>query len=139
LKVINRNDTAYYATCLKCSAELEFTKEDVSTGEFGCAYVTCPVCGEKVNIENEELYKKLTIDNIQFPQDFHYGENAVHIKDEEVNKFINQCLKDLEGKNEEYGIYSCVGTGDTKVMIFKYEDEYDVIVTQNYYKTSIFR
>lgn len=120
--------------CEWCNSVLEYEGSDIYYGEFGCAFIDCPVC--KTKIELPDLPMGLTVDNVRWPQHFsHMSDKAAHLSDDQVQTRINECLKVL--KNEEPGDYAFSGTGDTMVFAFKFEDEYAVYVTQNYFETSI--
>ena len=56
MKVLkNGKDKAFYAHCLGCGSDLEYTNDDVTKekGEFTTQYIVCPVCGEKLNANME--------------------------------------------------------------------------------------
>ena len=141
MKVISKDEKQYHTECKNCEALLEFTSDDVFTGGYGMPYITCPECGTNIEVDeiNPSLMKNITKENIVFPQDFANCDNAVHIDDATTNKYIRECLSYLEKQKEDYGTYVLTGSGDTLVLVTKYEDEYNIYVTQKYYDTSILR
>ena len=124
--------------CDECQAELEIEENDVFVGEFGCHLFECPCCGREVAIDGIERDMKPT-----FKQTFwhtHVGKsnNTVHIEDDEVQKMINNCVKNLISNDVEAGEFSMQGIGDTVVYAFKYEDCIEILVTQDYYEDTLF-
>lgn len=67
-----KRDKPMKTVCDSCKSELEFTLDDVHHGEYGCAYVTCPLCGCEVVLENEDLDINLTCENLEWPTHFHH-------------------------------------------------------------------
>jgi hypothetical protein len=134
MKILNKKVHNNVAKC-DCGTELEYTKEDVQTGEFGCAYIICPEC--QTDILLNEYCKLLTIDNVEYPKDFaNFGDGKV-LSDTEIQEYINKCLKPLKECTEDYGVHSLMASGDTMVFCTKHEDEYSVYVCKNYESTSI--
>ena len=76
--------------------------------------------------------------NIEFPKHF-FGPGGVDIQNDEIQKWIRQCLKAAEESDEPYGYFATMGTGNTKVILMAYQDEYEIIVTKDYYQTSVNR
>jgi hypothetical protein len=122
-----------------CGVLLEYTGEDIENGAFGCPCIECPKCKGKIYIEDERYDKNITIDNISYPQDFFNSKNGVDIDDQEINKWIHECLVSLRGSKEDYGVFATAGSGNTMVFVVKYEDEYSVYVSKKYYECSIER
>jgi hypothetical protein len=80
----------------------------------------------------------LTPNNIEFPKHFMaMSENAVDIDNEEIQKWVRKCLKIAEESNEPYGYFVSSGTGNSRVILMAYEDEYDIVVAKNYYETNV--
>ena len=42
-------------TCPNCENLLSYEKEDVEIGHYGCEFITCPECGEKILITGERI------------------------------------------------------------------------------------
>lgn len=139
VKVLNRdvdNQVFYRQLCEECRAELEYAFDDTHEGAFGLRYLTCPACGKEIVTELDET--KLTSDNIEFPKHFMaMGDGANNIEDEEIQKWVRQMLKFAEETDEPYGYFFITGTGNSKVILMAYEDEYDIVVAKDYYETSV--
>lgn len=139
VKVLNRdveNQVLYRQLCEFCRAELEFSFDDTHEGELGLRFLICPVCGEETLTELDAT--KLTSDNIEFPKHFMaMGENAIDIDNEEIQKWVRRCLKKAEESNDLYGYFFVTGTGNTKVILMAYKDEYDIVVAKDYYEANV--
>ena len=125
--------------CEHCSSVFEYESDDLQIGEFGCAYITCPCCGKRTWMDDEEGLR-LTENNVVFPKHFWHcsvSAGAVHITKENINKYIKEGVKYLREHKKEFAYYT--GTGDTCVIVFRFsgDSEYQVIVTQDYYETII--
>lgn len=66
--------------------------------------------------------------------DFKDCKDAVKLSDQEVQNLIDDVIKDLEHEGHAY-----VGTGDTMVFGFRYEDEIDVFICRNYEEGQLFK
>lgn len=56
MKVLkNGKEKSFYAHCLGCGSDLEYMNDDVKkeAGDFTIQYITCPVCGTKLNANME--------------------------------------------------------------------------------------
>lgn len=139
IKVLNKNveQTFYRQHCEECHAELEFAFDDTYEGALGARYLKCPVCSREVMTHELEGIE-LNSNNIEFPKHF-FGPGGVNIQDDEIQKWVRQCLKAAEESDEPYGYFLQAGTGNTKVILMAYEDEYNIIVTRDYYETSVNR
>lgn len=142
IKVINRKvveePKIYKTTCDECGAELEYEKGDTYIGAFGGRELICPVCGERVFID-DPCGIDLDSSNIEFPTHFMPPDDkACDIDNVQIQEWIRKCLNMAERDTEEH-CYYYTGAGDTLVFIFKCADEYDVYVTKKYYECSIHR
>lgn len=133
VKVVKNNKIV----CETCQSELEYDKSDIQYGEFGCAYIMCPLCDKKIFLDYEEPIC-LTVDNIVFPQHFHHAsQDAVEISAKEIQEWIKEGIDYFrENKNEDYWYRQ---SGDTHVAIYRYggDKDYNTIVTKDYYETYI--
>jgi ribosomal protein S27E len=138
IKVLNKDveQTFYRQKCEDCHAELEFAFDDTYEGALGARYLKCPVCGREVITELEGT--KLSSNNIKFPLHF-FEPGGVDCSNDEINTWIRQCLKAAEESDEPYGYFATMGTGNTRVILMAYEDEYNIVVTKDYYETSVNR
>ena len=136
---VKLKDKTHRLKCDECGAELECNDKDAHEGVYGCYYVTCPECGNECIVDDKPCVE-LDSSNIQFPLHFASpSSKAIKLEDEEIQKYGRQCLKSLENAKEDWGVFSLTGTGNTMVFAFKYEDEYVVYVTKDYYETFICR
>ena len=134
MKVINRNETkeADYPKriiCDHCEAELEYNEEDEHNGLWGMKCVTCPVCGEDCFISDHRVEPpnwKATFDHIN-------SATAKELKNEDIQEYIDNCYKYLMNEAKP-GDFYMMGSGDTMVFGFRYEDTVDLYVTRDYYE-----
>ena len=124
--------------CDECQAELEVEESDVFVGEFGCHLFKCPCCGREVAIDGIERDTPPTFRQTFWHTFVDKSNDTKHIEDDEVQKMINNCVRDLISDDVEAGEVSKQGTGDTVVYAFKYEDCIDILVTQDYYEDTLF-
>ena len=136
IKVLNKDvkQTFYRQHCDECRSELEFAFDDTYEGALGARYLKCPVCGRE-NITEIET-PELSSDNIKFPLHF-FEPGGVEISDDQINSWVYQCLKIAEESDEPYGCFVQTGSGNTKVILMAYADEYEIIVTKDYYQTNV--
>ena len=139
IKVLNKDveQTFYRQHCEECHTELEFSFDDTYIGALGARYVKCPVCGREIMTE-ECNGIQLNSSNIEFPKHF-FEPDGVDVPDIEINDWVRRCLKIAEESDEPYGYFVHAGSGNTIVILMAYEDEYEIIVTKNYYETSVNR
>ena len=127
--------------CEYCNSELEYEKSDLRIGFLGCAYLDCPLCGRDNMIEENENTITLTKDNVEFPAHFWHTckENGAHdcCNNNEVKNAINKAIDYFRKNKDEYHWFTA--TGNMYVDVIKYEgdESYEVVVTNNYYGTSI--
>lgn len=128
--------------CDMCGSELEFEREDIHMGVYGCMHITCPLCGEEIMLEYHEENIKLTKDNLEFPTHFYrmgqsYG--AVNTCDNEhIKEWIDRGIDYLRNSDSDEWVYY-TGSGNTHITIFKNDgdEEYYVCVCPDYYHTNI--
>ena len=138
IRVVKKNveeKKIYKQMCDECCAELEFEYEDTYEGALGARYIKCPECNREVLIEEIEGLA-LTQHNIEFPKHF-FGPDGVDISNDEIQKWVRNCLKIAKESNEPYGYFVQQGTGNAMVVLLVYEYEYEFIVTKDYYSVTI--
>lgn len=139
MKIIKRNNKEWKTTtdCEWCGSVLEVTKEDLNPGAGGVPYVICPICGNKVPIYDDEIFKTVTKDNIVFPDDFYDFTNGKDIEPDGIQRWIEEAVDYFRDNPEGFGYET--GTGNTHVAVFNYPDdrEYHVIVAKGYYDVEI--
>ena len=128
--------------CEKCKSELEYDREDLRMGEYGCMYLDCPLCKHDNMLDDHEDNIKLTVDNIKFPVHFHHFSKESGAKEravEEVRKEIRRAVEYFRNnKNEE--VYNWhTFSGDLFIMVHRYsgDEEYSVIVSRDFYNMEI--
>lgn len=77
-------------------------------------YVECPCCGFSIPLNSEKVddEETPTINTVQYPKDFFSYADSVSIKDAEINKWVKECINDLDKDND----YSFRASGDTIVL-----------------------
>lgn len=110
-------------------------------GAFGCMYIDCPLCGRDNMLENNEFNIILSKNNIEFPTHFfeHSTENGAvdTCKNEYITKEINRAINYFRTNKEEFAWTT--GTGNTEIHVYRFSDdeEYNVVVSENYYDAHI--
>lgn len=127
--------------CESCESELEYEESDMEVGVLGVMHVKCPLCGYNNMLDGNENDVTLTKDNIEFPRHFFHTSKEDGAVDTCNNEYVKKCIKDainyFRENKDEISYYT--GTGNTMVFIYRYSDdnEYYVVVTNNYYSTYI--
>lgn len=117
-------------TCEGCHSEIEYTSDDLDYGAFGCGEITCPVCGKQIDIDDASI--DLTCENIEFPKHFMDNKGSIKLDDADVRKYVRECLKSaMNDKENDWGTFYRSGTGDSEIIVLKYEEEYDILVAKN--------
>lgn len=139
IKIIEQTNKNYETRCKECGTLFLYESEDVDhDGKFNY-FVECPRCHNKIfDIDQEEFVEDVTLENINFPKSFYSFEGGVSIDDNEVTEWCKEGLRALEKSPMDNDFYVC-GTGNTKVIVLKLKDKYDVTVAKNYYEASIDR
>lgn len=116
-------------TCPHCRSKLAYTSNDITHNGFGDEYIYCGVCGGEIFLfDNDETP---TIDTIQYPKDFYSFTNAIPIKDDEVNKWVKECINDIDKDSD----FSYRASGDTIVFAYKSDGDLPavtVVVAKKY-------
>ena len=121
--------------CENCGQSFNVpSNEEREYGEFGLPYIICPCCNKKCYLEDEKALD-ITPENLKFPEyftQFGVSEGAVHVKDEDIEKWTKKAL-DYLLKNQDSHFYH-TGTGDSAVIGLQYDDEIDIVVAKDYYE-----
>ena len=123
-------------TCPNCTSIIEFDENDVKYDkEYDEKYVICPCCN--VSITDEYFNREVTLDNIYYPFDFYKYDNSstVFLSNEEINKYIKECINFLKYNPNES--YKYIGTGNSFIIGFNHKDEYYFVVAKNYEDASV--
>jgi hypothetical protein len=127
--------------CQNCGSELEYEKEDVRDGYLGCMFVDCPLCEYDNMIDDHEDNINLTKDNVQFPTHFWHTckENgAVDVcNNEQVKQYIHKAIDYFRKNPNEHSWCACTGNLYISVDKDEGDENYWVVVTDNYYDTYI--
>lgn len=127
--------------CEQCGSELEYEEPDLRVGVYGCVFVDCPCCGYDNMIENHENEITLTMHNVEFPIHFHHtskDNGAVDVcNNNEIKERIQSAIKYFRKNKDEFVWQS--ECGNLFLVVFRYEGEenYEVILANNYYSTYI--
>lgn len=126
--------------CDTCGSELEYDASDMRIGALGCMFVDCPCCGKDNMIDNEDGIS-LTKDNVEFPTHFFHTSKetgaAYVCNNEEVKKCINDAIDYFRKNKNEYDWFCCYGNLYIEVKRWEGDEQYEVVVTNNYYDTYI--
>ena len=127
--------------CECCNSELEYEESDIKIGAFGCAYIACPLCGSTNFIDNSE--KELTLNryNVEFPTHFWHTsvENGAveNCNNKEVKDAINRAIDYFRKNKDAENWFTACGNLHVNVTRFEGDENYDVVVTKDYYETYI--
>lgn len=137
----NKNPYPRKIICEECGSELEYEESDLRVGFLGCAFLDCPLCGYNNMIEDNEKTITLTRDNVEFPVHFHHTSKETGAVDccnnEEVKKCIHKAINYFRNNKDEYSWFTCYG--DLYICVYRYDgdEDYWVVVSNNYYETHI--
>ena len=130
----NRNDEVkqeYEIVCPHCNSKLAYYNTDIRDC-YESAYIVCPCCQKDIDLD--EIL--LTAETIQYPKDFFSYADGVPIKDDEINKWVKECVNDLDDDTS----YSLRASGDTVVFAYKSSEdasEATVIVAKKYQEADV--
>ena len=112
--------------CPRCGGKFSYNDNDVS--EFNS--VQCPWCNRDIELKNIKRNFGL------FPNDFfHYSKDeAVEISREETQKYIDEIKAEENRLNP--GEFCYISTSDTCIIGLKYDNEFVIIVSKDFYETS---
>lgn len=131
MRIIEENKTEEIIhTCSNCGCKFAYTEDDVYSNIYG-KVVDCPSCRKEIIIEKFNR-------PLQFPESyFHYGGKDSKIIDnetieKEVKKGIKYCLE-----HNECQWYTAYGNMYVEVNWLKGDNDFNILVGQNYYENSI--
>lgn len=142
MRVIENNynaHTEYERDCPRCNSKFAFSFGDLKMDSVTLAhYVECPCCGFSIPLNSKEVDdgETPTINTVQYPKDFYSFENAVPIKDTEINKWVKECINDLDKDTD----FSYRASGDTIIFAYKSDEDLPaatVIVAKKYQETDV--
>ena len=131
------------ATCTYCDSELSYEPSDLIDSGNGVTHLLrCPVCGEYFSPGGEDTgdcggveYDKVP----HYPEDFYSFENGVDIKEDDINKWINESVQRLESspdREEETVLYTA--SGNALVAVLRDGDMFHVVVAKKYWDGDYF-
>lgn len=127
--------------CEQCRSELEYEKDDLRIGALGSVYLDCPLCGYDNMLEEHEDTITLTKDNVEYPIHFFHTSKETGAVDcctnERVKESINRAIDFFRKNKDEFVWYT--ETGNLHMSVWRYDgdEEYYVVVTNNYHSTYI--
>ena len=116
-------------TCPNCENLLSYEKEDVEIGHYGCEFITCPECGEKILTTGERIIPPT------FPQTFYHFGSGKKISDKNIQEMINEVVDNIKIAN--VGDFYSISSGDAMVVALKDEDSTDIIVAKDYWEDTL--
>lgn len=126
--------------CDTCGSELEYEESDMRIGALGCVFVDCPCCGRDNTIDDEEGIT-LTANNVEFPTHFWHTSKETGAVDfcnnEEIKKCVYEAIDYFRKNKNEYDWFCCYGNLYIEVRRWEGDENYEVVVTNNYYDTYI--
>ena len=135
------NDYPRKFVCENCESELEYDKSDISIGMYGGAFVDCPLCGYKNYLDDGENDVDLTVDNIEFPVHFAHVSAETGAVDccnnERIKNYIRKAIDYFRTNKNEYHWFTCTGNLYISVTRHEGDEDYWVVVSNNYYDTYI--
>lgn len=140
-KTISVEEHSNKLECEHCSSELEYDESDIVIGEYGCAFVSCPLCGYHNYLYDGERDINLTVNNIEFPVHFAHVSSETGAVDccnnETIKGYIRKGINYFRENKNEF-VWYC-GSGNLFVTVYRYEgdENYYIQVTNNYYDTYI--
>lgn len=126
--------------CETCGSELQYEESDVYIGALGCAHVNCPCCGNNNMLDDNEHSIDLTADNVEFPTHFFHTSTATAVdccNNENVKNVIHKAIDYFRNNKDEFVWFT--ESGSMHVCVFRHDgdEEYYVVVTDDYYDTYI--
>jgi hypothetical protein len=138
-----KSDYPKKTICERCKSELEYEESDIYIGAFGCAHIDCPLCGSDNPIYDEGAELTLTKDNVEFPTHFWHTSTETGAVDccnnEEIKKYINTAINYFRKNKNDDDYHWFVETGNLHIEVIRLsgDESYEVLVTKDYYSTSI--
>lgn len=126
--------------CDKCQSELEYEQSDITIGWFGAGYIKCPLCDNDIVLDDEDGIN-LTVDNVEFPTHFHHTSTNNGAKNvcnnKEIKGYIRKAIDYFRENKDAFSWYS--GTGNLLVHVYRFDsdEDYHVVISENYYDTYI--
>lgn len=127
--------------CEHCTSELEYDESDIEIGTYGCALITCPLCGYKNFLDDGEHDIDLTMHNVEFPTHFHHTSKETGavdcVNNKEIKGYIRKAIEYFRNNKEDNYWFTECGNLYISVSRWEGDENYDVVVTGDYYETII--
>ncbi len=142
MRVIENNynaHTEYERDCPRCNSKFAFSFGDLKMDSVTLShYVECPCCGFSIPLNSKEVDndETPTAETIQYPKNFFSYADGVPIKDAEINKWVKECINDLDKDTD----FSYRASGDTIVFAYKSDEDLPaatVMVAKKYQETDV--
>ena len=120
-------------TCPHCQYTISYTEDEVERISNDGLGIMCSNCDKHIVLEHLEPFT--------FPDTFYHcstSEGAVCLSDNEVQHYVDTVKCRLQ-QECQVGEYAFIGSGDTMVFGFRFEDEDVIYVAKNYWEDSVFR
>lgn len=148
MKILKNNYNTVFAEdiekeliCEMCESQLEYEESDITIGEYGCAVVTCPLCGYNNYLDDGERDMTLTANNVEYPTHFHHVSKETGAVDccnnKEIKKYINKAIEYFRNNKDERYWFTCTGNLYIEVSRWEGDESYWVVVSNDYYDTYI--
>ena len=118
-------------TCPHCQYTISYTEGEVERVDDVGLGIICPNRNESIILEHVEPFT--------FPDTFyHFGtsEGSVCLSDDEVQRCVDAVKNRLQ-QECQVGEYAFIGSGNTMVFGFRFEDEDVIYVAKNYWEDSV--
>lgn len=122
--------TEQFTQCPFCNTKIGYFETDLN--QFN--NLKCPICCREFRPDWEE-----PTENFIFPKTFYkFGEEeySKKLSNAEIQQYVDE-VRNAE-PNLKAGKWVFAGSGDTIVIGLKMEEEFEIIVAQNYYSDSMY-
>lgn len=148
MKILKNNYNTVFAEdiekeliCEMCESQLEYEESDITIGEYGCAVVTCPLCGYNNYLDDGERDMTLTANNVEYPTHFHHVSKETGAVDccnnRDIKNYIKKAIEYFRSNKDERYWFTCTGNLHIEVSRWEGDESYWVVVTKDYYDTYI--
>ena len=148
MKVLKNNyntvfadDTEKELICEVCTSQLEYDDSDIVIGQYGCAFVKCPLCGYENYLDDCKHEITLTKNNVEFPTHFaHTSEETGAVNcftNNEIKAYINKAIEYFRNNKDADHWFTCTGNLYISVTRWEGDENYWVVVSNDHYDTYI--
>lgn len=126
--------------CEHCKSELEYDREDLRMGEYGCMFLDCPLCNHDNMIDDHEDNITLTVNNIEFPVHFHHVNSKCAVErgnTDEIRYELKRAIEYFRKNKDEYTWHTWSGNLFVLVHRWSGDEQYEVVVSTDFYNMEI--